>query len=59
VADGYTLRCDWSRMGTKEEMTFSELPPMAAKHGNQGEVTYEIPENQHGRCCGAGIDCRL
>jgi hypothetical protein len=29
AADGYTLRCDWSRTGTKEEMTFSELPPAA------------------------------
>ena len=27
AADGYTLRCDWSREGTKEEMKFSELPP--------------------------------
>ena len=27
AADGHTLRCDWSRMGTREEMRFSELPP--------------------------------
>ncbi|MDB6084888.1 MAG: hypothetical protein JWN43_2769 [Gammaproteobacteria bacterium] len=27
AADGYTLRCDWTRLGTREEMAFSELPP--------------------------------
>jgi hypothetical protein len=27
AADGYTLRCDWSRVGGREEMSFSELPP--------------------------------
>jgi hypothetical protein len=27
AADGYTLRCDWSRMGEHQEMKFSENPP--------------------------------
>lgn len=27
AADGYTLRCDWSRMGTLREMKFTENPP--------------------------------
>jgi hypothetical protein len=27
AADGYTLRCDWSRMGTLQEMKFTENPP--------------------------------
>jgi hypothetical protein len=27
AADGYKLRCDWSRVGSREEMTFSEVPP--------------------------------
>jgi hypothetical protein len=27
AADGYTLRCDWSRMGDRQEMQFSEHPP--------------------------------
>lgn len=30
AADGYTLRCDWSRLGTREEFRFSELPPNGA-----------------------------
>jgi hypothetical protein len=34
AADGYTLRCDWSRTGTRGEMTFSELPPAATTRGN-------------------------
>ena len=25
--DGYTLRCDWSRMGSKDEMAYTEIPP--------------------------------
>ena len=29
AADGYTLRCDWSRMGGRQEMQFSEHPPRA------------------------------
>jgi hypothetical protein len=28
--DGYTLRCDWSAMGTREEMCYSEIAPTAA-----------------------------
>jgi hypothetical protein len=27
AADGYTLRCDWSRMGDRQEMIFTETPP--------------------------------
>lgn len=27
AADGYTLRCDWSRTGDRQEMQFSEHPP--------------------------------
>jgi hypothetical protein len=27
--DGYTLRCDWSAMGTREEMQYSEIAPAA------------------------------
>lgn len=25
--DGYTLRCDWSSFGTRDEMTYSEIAP--------------------------------
>jgi hypothetical protein len=34
AADGYKLRCEWSRMGSREEMTFAEIPPQpeAAPH---------------------------
>jgi hypothetical protein len=32
AADGYTLRCDWSRIGSKEELSFSEIPPSGANH---------------------------
>ncbi|GAC1306422.1 MAG: hypothetical protein NVSMB10_11140 [Steroidobacteraceae bacterium] len=27
AADGYTLRCDWTKIGSQEEMRFSEIPP--------------------------------
>jgi hypothetical protein len=27
AADGYKLRCDWSRMGSRKEMKFSEIAP--------------------------------
>jgi hypothetical protein len=27
AADGYTLRCDWSRTGDRTEMQFTEVPP--------------------------------
>lgn len=30
AADGYALRCDWSRTGSREAMNFTELPPAAA-----------------------------
>jgi hypothetical protein len=31
--DGYALRCDWSRVGCKEEMQFVELFRRRASHG--------------------------
>jgi hypothetical protein len=27
AADGYRLRCDWSRLGGREELKFSEIGP--------------------------------
>jgi hypothetical protein len=27
AADGYKLRCEWSKAGTKTTMSFSEIPP--------------------------------
>ena len=27
AADGYRLRCDWTRSGSREDMRFSELAP--------------------------------
>jgi hypothetical protein len=27
AADGYALRCEWSRIGEKIEMRFTEIPP--------------------------------
>jgi hypothetical protein len=30
AADGYTLRCEWSRSGERQEMQFTELPPKSA-----------------------------
>ncbi len=27
AADGYTLRCDWSQMGSRLELKYSEKPP--------------------------------
>ena len=27
AADGYRLRCDWSRMGSREELRFAEIGP--------------------------------
>ncbi len=29
AADGYTLRCEWSRMGSREEVRFTEIAPGA------------------------------
>jgi hypothetical protein len=31
AADGYRLRCDWSRMGGREELKFSEIGPQQTK----------------------------
>ncbi len=31
AADGYVLRCDWSRMGERQEMQFSEHPPRRSR----------------------------
>ena len=27
--DGYALRCEWSQVGTRHEMTYSEIAPVA------------------------------
>jgi hypothetical protein len=27
AADGYTLRCEWSRIGSRQQMQFTEKPP--------------------------------
>ncbi len=27
AADGYRLRCEWSKFDSREEMTFMEIPP--------------------------------
>ncbi len=29
AADGYRLRCDWSRMGSRQELQFTEIGPHA------------------------------
>jgi hypothetical protein len=29
AADGHVLRCDWTRQGTRSEMSYEELPPAA------------------------------
>lgn len=29
AADGYKLRCDWSRFGSREELKFCEVAPRA------------------------------
>lgn len=33
AADGYRLRCEWSRMGSREELKFSEVAPDAPARG--------------------------
>ncbi|HEX4150808.1 MAG TPA: hypothetical protein VHY75_01225 [Steroidobacteraceae bacterium] len=33
AADGYCLRCEWSRMGSREELRYSELPPRVRSDG--------------------------
>jgi hypothetical protein len=35
AADGYTLRCDWSRAGSRKELTYSEMPPRSAAHRDE------------------------
>ena len=30
AADGYALRCEWSRIGGRQEMQFIEKPPRAS-----------------------------
>jgi hypothetical protein len=30
AADGYRLHCDWSRVGSREELQFSEVAPAAS-----------------------------
>jgi hypothetical protein len=34
AADGYRLRCDWSSMGTYQELRFTELAPRAGSADN-------------------------
>jgi hypothetical protein len=31
AADGYRLRCEWSRMGSREELKFSEIGPQKSE----------------------------
>jgi hypothetical protein len=39
AADGYRLRCEWSKMGGRLEMSFAEIPPHAtAADGEAGAV---------------------
>ena len=33
AADGYRLRCEWSRIGSREELKFLELAPRAHPGG--------------------------
>jgi hypothetical protein len=35
AADGYTLRCDWSRMGDLQKMQFNENPPHSGAESHQ------------------------
>jgi len=35
AGDGYTLLCNWSRTGSRQEMEFSEVPPASTS----GEIT--------------------
>jgi hypothetical protein len=30
ASDGYTLRCEWSRIGDRREMQYTERPPQAS-----------------------------
>ncbi len=34
AADGYRLHCEWSRMGSREELKFSEVAPRAPARGS-------------------------
>ena len=34
AADGHVLRCEWSRVGSREEMSFSERPAHFAESHN-------------------------
>jgi hypothetical protein len=34
AADGYRLRCDWSRLGGREELKFSEIGPQKTEGGS-------------------------
>jgi hypothetical protein len=35
AADGYKLHCEWSRVGGREEIKFSELAPRAHADGSR------------------------
>jgi hypothetical protein len=30
ASDGYTLRCEWSRLGDRHEMQYTERPPQSS-----------------------------
>ncbi len=34
AADGYRLHCEWSRVGSREELKFSEVAPAARAGGS-------------------------
>ena len=38
AADGYCLRCDWSRMGSREELKFSEIGPQQTEGASDKPV---------------------
>jgi hypothetical protein len=35
AADGYTLRCDWSRTGNLQRMQFNENPPQTGDNSHR------------------------
>jgi hypothetical protein len=38
AGDGYRLRCDWSRMGGREELKFSEIGPQPSQGASDNPV---------------------
>jgi hypothetical protein len=39
AADGYTLRCEWSRMGGRTEMKYLELAPRSGGGGTAARLS--------------------